>query len=93
VAEYFVALIARAEVGDVVTMLSDGNVSSRIGRRAQARRWIAARCASTSTDMLGCQSCRQPLANLTQLLWHLETAPDQTHTLARLCGEHGWEAL
>jgi hypothetical protein len=74
-------LIDRARVGDRVTM------------HGARRAWIQERCGSTSTVMLGCLSCRQPVATLQQLLFHLETAPDQTHVLARQCNEHGWEAL
>jgi hypothetical protein len=77
-------LVDRAVVGDRATL---PGVSKR-------RCHIVARCASTtSTVMLGCLSCRQPLATLQQLLYHLEAVPNQTHVLARQCGEHGWEAL
>lgn len=79
--ELMYPLIDRAIVGDPVTLLS------------VSKRWVVARCAADTTVMLGCLSCRQQLANLTQLLWHLEAAPNQTHTLARCCGEHGWETL
>ncbi len=77
----FFPLVDRAVIGEPVTMPD------------VVKRWIVARCASTSTVMLGCLSCRQPLANITQLLYHLEDAPGQTHVLARECGEHGWETL
>jgi hypothetical protein len=75
------ALIAPAIIGDRATLYGAD------------RSWLAPRCGETATAMLGCLSCRQPLASLTQLLLHLECAPDQTHVIARECREHGWETL
>lgn len=80
-------LIDRAIAGDVVTL---PGARSRGGRPGE---WIHARCDDERTAMLACLSCRQPIANLVQLLFHLEAVPNQTHVLARQCGEHGWEAL
>lgn len=75
------ALIESAVVGDRATIP---------GARAQ---FIRSRCEGTASDQLACLSCRQPLANLTQLTWHLEAHPEQTHVIARRCLEHGWETL
>lgn len=51
-------------------------------------------CGGTSGAAIAfaCLTCRQLLANETQLGFHLEAFPDQTHVIARQCPGHGWEA-
>jgi hypothetical protein len=78
--------IAPSVVGDVVTLPDPDSSTVRV-------RHVGPRCCLARTVMLACLSCRQPLANAFQLLLHLEASPDQTHVLARQCGEHGWETL
>lgn len=75
-------LVRVAIAGDYCTMF--GSVRQR---------FILEACGSPATVMLGCLSCRQPLATLQQLHAHLEARPEQAHVIARQCGEHGWEAL
>lgn len=74
-------LVDRAVVGDRATIF---------GARQS---FLAPRCDSPATVNLGCLSCRQPLFDLANLLFHLELHPDQTHVIARQCADHGWEAL
>jgi hypothetical protein len=74
-------LIAPALAGDAATFPGLKN------------RHVSPRCIDRSCVMLGCLSCRQPLANLRQLHWHLEDHPEQTHVVAAECRERGWEAL